>query len=140
MNKTIAPNETEISELRIFTDNDGDIYRLMVVPVIRAMVKRIKEGTYDRTKALKSWGMIAEQGAKKYTTIHCSHGDKWHQIFSKPVRDAVAEEMEAYHMVEYKLGNYDSIWQTLRGEPMINQEELMLQQYRNQGEKKCQEK
>jgi hypothetical protein len=41
--------------------------------------------------------------------IHCSPGDKWHQIFSKPVRDAVAEEMEAYHMVEYKLGNYDSI-------------------------------
>jgi hypothetical protein len=73
------------------------------------MIKRVKAGTYDRTKALKNWQTVAEQGAKKYTSQYCSKDDKWYQIFSKAVRDAVADDMETFHMEEYVLGNYDSL-------------------------------
>lgn len=105
MNK---PNTTEVSELRIFIDNDSKIYDLFVVPFIKAMIKRVKAGTYDRTKGLKNWQTVAEQGAKKYTLAYCGKDDKWNHIFSKAVRDAVADELEMHYMEEIVLGNYDS--------------------------------
>lgn len=106
MKNNTAPNPTEVSELKIFIDNEADIYNLNVMPIVVSMKKRIQTRNYDLGMGLIPFLKVAEIGAKRYTEQYCSKGDKWDKIFSRDVRTAVARLLQKYYMDEIRFGNY----------------------------------
>ena len=41
----------EARELELFTENDADLYRQRIVPIVKNMQRRIAKGDYDSAKA-----------------------------------------------------------------------------------------
>lgn len=80
----------EARELRLFIDNDGDLYRQRYMPILRNQCKKAKSGKYDATKSAKGWQYLVDAGAKKY--IKEFGGGAWHKIFDAATRRSVARE------------------------------------------------
>lgn len=97
----------EQSELRLFIENDGDLYRQQMQPIQKNLITKIAKGVYDRTKAEKLWMYLVENGAKKYVKEHAP-GSTWHQMFSMSDRREVARRLNDGFLTEAKYGNYDS--------------------------------
>lgn len=106
MNNTTVPNATEVSELRIFTDNEADLYSRMVMPIVKTMKKRLDAKTYDANLGIRPFLKVVDEAAKRYVAAHCSKGDKYHEVFSLAVRTEVANQMQTYFLDEIKEGNY----------------------------------
>jgi len=80
----------EVRELQLFCENDGELYRQQVQPIEKNLTKRMQKGTYDHTKAVKLWGYLAENCAKKYAK-QFADGRDWHKMFSTADRREVAK-------------------------------------------------
>ncbi len=93
--------QTETTELKLFIDNDGELYRQQTTSIIDNLKKRLSKGTYDRTKAEKLWMYLVENGAKKYARQFASSPSGWHKIFSIPDRKVVAKELNDDFLSEY---------------------------------------
>ena len=76
----------EARELKLYIDNDGDLYKQRLIPIVKNIQRKMKSGKYDHKKAPKLWKYLVDDGAKKYAKEF--PGVK----FSKVVKDAVAEE------------------------------------------------
>ena len=76
----------EVYELKLYIENDGDLYRQRLIPIVKNIQNKMKSGKYEHNKAPKLWRYLVDDGAKKYQKEF--PGVK----FDKKVRDAVAEE------------------------------------------------
>jgi|TARA_B110001454_G_scaffold94533_1_gene89868 hypothetical protein len=76
----------EAVELKMFIDNDPDLYRQRLIPIVKNIQKKMKSGKYDHSKAPKLWKYLVDDGAKKYAKEF--PGVK----FDKKVKDYVAQE------------------------------------------------
>ena len=76
----------EAMELKLYIDNDGDLYRQRLVPIVKNIQRKMKSGKYDHSKAPKLWMYLVDDGAKKYSKEF--PGVK----FDKKVRQYVAQE------------------------------------------------
>lgn len=101
--------DAEVGELKTFIDNDGRLYEQQTKPIMKNLATKLAKGVYDRTKAEKLWMYLVENGAKKYTREVEIEGVPWHQVFSMEDRKAVARDLNADFLTEYKLGNYDHL-------------------------------
>ncbi len=81
---------TEIRELQLFCENDGDLYRQQVQPIHKNLQKKLAKGSYDHEKSKKLWMYLADNCAKKYAKDFGSEGQPWHKLFSTSDRRAVA--------------------------------------------------
>ncbi len=99
-------DEHAATELKLYIDNDADLYRQRYTPIVKNMTRKKASGKYDRDAAVKGWMYLVDDGAKKYHREFGS-GGKWHDMFDKPTREAVAREFRDEFEVEYNLGNYD---------------------------------
>ena len=99
----------EVRELRLFIDNDGDLYRQQYTPILKNLVTKKARGVYDRTKAEKLWMYLVESGAKKYAREHGSPGTPWHVMFPISDRREVAKELNNHFLAEDEYGNYDHL-------------------------------
>lgn len=79
-----------VRELVLYIENDVDLYRQQIQPIIANLRKKVKKGVYDADKAVKLWKYLADAGAKKYTQEFGTQGDF---IFSPATREAVAVEL-----------------------------------------------
>ncbi|MGH8906856.1 MAG: hypothetical protein ACRD0K_10155 [Egibacteraceae bacterium] len=86
-------DETAATELTLFIENDGDLYRRQTIPILQNLWRKMQRGVYDHGKAAKLWGYLVESGAKKYVQEFGGPGDKWHQVFDVPTRAAVARSL-----------------------------------------------
>lgn len=86
-------NETNVRELVLFINNDGDLYRQRISPIIKNLKKKVAKGVYDPKLALKLWKPLADEGAKKYAKEHGSAGDNGLKMFSVADRKQVALEL-----------------------------------------------
>lgn len=84
---------TAVSELVLYIENDGELYRQMVQPIIKNLQKKKANGVYNPTKAVKLWKYLADAGAKKYMKEFGSQGDGVSMVFSPATREAVAAEL-----------------------------------------------
>ena len=57
----------EAMELRLYIDNDSDLYRQRLVPIVKNIQRKMKSGKYDHSKAPKLWKYLVYDGAKKYS-------------------------------------------------------------------------
>ena len=54
------------NELKMFTENDGDIYRQQTTAILKNLATKKARGVYDSELAVQAFMHLAETGAKKY--------------------------------------------------------------------------
>ncbi len=91
---------TEVNELQLFCENDGDLYRQQVKPIEANLDKKVKKGVFDKTKAVKLWGYLADNCARKYVKEFGESGQPWHKMFSTADRREVAKAFNDSYMQE----------------------------------------
>ena len=85
--KEISENmKDEVYELKLYIENDADLYRQKIVPIVKNIQRKMKSGKYDHSKAPKLWMYLVDEGAKKYSKEF--PGVK----FDKKVKQKVAQE------------------------------------------------
>ncbi len=94
--------DAEQTELKIFIDNDGTLYRSKTVPIMKNLERKLEKGIYDKTKAEKLWMYLVEDGAKKYAK-DAGGSATWHKMFSMADRKAVARELNEAFLTEHKI-------------------------------------
>ncbi len=99
-------DEHAATDLRLFIDNDADLYRQQKTPIHKNLVTKRARGIYQHDLAVKLFGYLVESGAKKYAQ---QFGGTWHKLFDVPTRRAVAEALTKSFEGEAKLGNYDNL-------------------------------
>jgi hypothetical protein len=93
-----AVDERMVDELKMFIDNDADLYRQRLVPIVKNIQKKMKSGKYDHKKAPKLWMFLVTDGAKKYQkdgfySFKFSKQEK--EALSKIYADEYKDEIEA---------------------------------------------
>lgn len=84
-------NETDARELSLFAENDGDLCRARVQPIIANLARKVAAGTYDAARALTLWRYAADDAAQRYTRAHGSPGPNGSfGCFDTATRQAVA--------------------------------------------------
>ena len=81
-----AVDKNMVIELKLYIENDGDLYKQKIIPIVKNIQKKMKSGKYDHKKAPKLWKYLVDDGAKKYQKEF--PGVK----FSRQEKDAVAQE------------------------------------------------
>lgn len=87
-----AFDKNMVIELKMYIENDGQLYKQRLVPIVKNIQRKMKSGKYDHKKAPKLWMYLVKDGAKKYekefAAAEFSDGLK----FSKKEMEAVAQE------------------------------------------------
>lgn len=97
------------TELKLYIDNDGDLYRRQTTSILKNLATKKARGVYQHDLAVKLFGYLVQAGAKKYADEFEPTLRVWHQIFDAPTRKAVAEALTKDFEGEYALGNYDHL-------------------------------
>jgi hypothetical protein len=95
-----------MNELKMFTENDGDIYRSQTTSILKNLATKKASGKYDHARAVDLFMYLAEAGAKKYTK---EFGGVWHEAFPINIRRMAATEWRDEFESEYANGNYDNL-------------------------------
>jgi hypothetical protein len=102
-------DEHAATELELYIDNDGDLYRQQTTSILKNLATKKARGTYKHDLAVKLFGYLMESGAKKYAREFGTPDQPWHKMFDAPTRRAVAERFTKSFETEYALGNYDRL-------------------------------
>ena len=105
---TAQGDETAAHELKLFTENDSQIYHSQTLSILKNLATKAAKGTYTHEGGTKLFMYLAENGAKKYSK-EFSDGRDWNQMFTVPTRRMAAKEWAEEFETEYKLGNYDNL-------------------------------
>ena len=102
---------TETRELKMYIDNDGQLYNSRYMPIIKNLSKKMKKGKFDKRLAVKGFMYLVDDGVKKY--IRDFGGSKG--MFSKKDKIEVAKEFadefeEIYKNKEYDFMEAYDIW------------------------------
>lgn len=97
------------TELKLYIDNDGDLYRRQTTYILKNLATKKAQGKYDHELAVKAFGYLADAGAKKYAKEFGSPGQPWNKMFDAGTRRRVSEALTKDFEGEYKLGNYDHL-------------------------------
>ena len=81
-----AVDKHMVTELKLYIENDGDLYKQRLIPIVKNIQKKMKSGKYDHKQAPKLWMYLVTDGAKKYAKEF--PGVK----FNKQEKEAVAQE------------------------------------------------
>jgi hypothetical protein len=103
-------DEHAMTELELFIDNDGDLYRQKTQPIEKNLYLKMAKGTYSKSLAPKLWGYLVEEGAKKYAK---DFGGVWNVSFPKRERDALAERYARRFENAVRGGEYEHLRKTL---------------------------
>ena len=99
-------DQAAVQELVLFTDNDGDLYRQIKLPITRNLVTKVARNEYESEKAIQGFMHLAEAGAKKYAK---DFGGTWHTMFPVSVRRAAATAWRDTFEREAEGGEYDHL-------------------------------
>src|SRR5271157_4154621 len=97
------------AELKLFTENDGDIYRQQTSMILKNLATKKASGKYDHDKAVDMFMHLAETGAQKYAREFGGPGTSWHEMFPKDIRRIVATEWRNEFEAEHANGAYDNL-------------------------------
>ena len=104
----VKEGSIEQRELKLYIDNDGQLYRQRYTPIEKNLTKKMEKGKYDSKLAVKLFMYLVDDGAKKYVK---DFGGSVKDMFPKKDRIEVAKELRDDFEAEYKVRNesYD-IW------------------------------
>ena len=93
-------------ELKLSIENDSELYRQQIVPIIKNVQKKMKKGTYDHLKAPKLWMYLVDNGAKRYVK---AYGGDVKTMFPKDLRKSVAVEFANEYRAEIEIQGGDML-------------------------------
>jgi hypothetical protein len=97
------------TELKLFIDNDGDLYRRQTTSILKNLATKKVRSQYKHDLAVKAFGYLVESGAKKYAKAFGSPNQSWNKMFDVPTRKRVAEALTRDFEGEFESGNYDQL-------------------------------
>lgn len=59
-----------MNEIILFIENDGDLYRQMITPLIKNYARKLAKGKLDQTLAVKGFVNLVKTGITKYKKSH----------------------------------------------------------------------
>ena len=103
--RTGTENEGKIEsrELKLYIDNNSNLYNRRFIPIMKNLTKKMKKGKFDKRLAVKGFMSLADDGAKQYVKDH--GGDR--NTFSKADKIEVAKEFAEEFEDAYKNKEYD---------------------------------
>ena len=66
-----AVDKNMVIELKLYIENDGDLYKQKIIPIVKNIQRKMKSGKYDHKKAPKLWMFLVTDGARR----RCAGGD-----------------------------------------------------------------
>ena len=91
-------NETEARELYLLIRNDYKLEQQQLTPILKMLIKRKLNGSYDNLKAIKAFENLAKTGAAKYDGT-----------FTPATRRLTAVAFWKHFEEEAPLGNFDHL-------------------------------
>jgi|GEM_PF-1161062 len=92
-------------ELVLFIENDGQLYRQQHQPIQKNLITKWAKGVYDSRLAVKLFGYLVDNGAKKYAK-EIGDGQPWNQMFDRDTRIRAAELLRDSFEVSAKEGEF----------------------------------
>jgi hypothetical protein len=96
-----------VTEIKMFIENDGNLYRQQTLPILKNLSKKYQKGTFDVTKASKLYRYLIDNGLQKYHKQFGNRGSKWYNILNTSDRQFLAEWFADETLAELQAGN---IW------------------------------
>ena len=94
----------EMTELKLYIDNDANIYRQRYMPILKNLSKKKKKGQYRKGLAQKAFMYLVDDGAKRYVR---SYGGNHLDVFPKRQRKTLAKDyVEEFEQI-YKNQEFD---------------------------------
>ena len=100
---TIDEGDIEVDELRLFADNNPQLYTSSAVPIMKNLSKKFKKGVYDNELAKKLWKYHADRAAKAYGE---ENGVDGLRTFTPADRREAAAEWADEWQAEMDAGNF----------------------------------
>ena len=101
--ESVNEGPTETRELKLYIDNDSQLYNQRYMPIIKNLSKKMKKGKFDKRLAVKGFMYLVDDGARKY--IRDYGGSKG--MFSKKDKIEVAKQFADEFEEIYKNKEYD---------------------------------
>ena len=79
----------EMKELKLYIDNDANLYRQKYMPILKNLSKKKKQGKYRKGLASKAFIYLIDDGAKRYVR---SYGGNYLDVFPKRQRKSLAKD------------------------------------------------
>ena len=93
-------------ELKLYIENDKDLYRQQIVPIIKNVQRKMKSGKYEHSQAPKLWLYLVDNGAKKYVK---DFGGDAKKDFPKDLRMSIANEFANEYKAEIEIQGGDML-------------------------------
>ena len=94
----------EMRELKLYIDNDSNIYRQRYMPILKNLSKKKKKGNYQKGLASKAFLYLVDEGAKRYTS---EYGGNVRDVFPKRQRQMLAKDYVDEFEQIFKNQEYD---------------------------------
>lgn len=94
-------DKNSLRELELYVENTSEIYHYHTMPAIENLKKKYAKGTYNREKACKLWGYVADAAAKMYAKEFCDKATPWYAVFPVAERRECAKHLERVYFEEY---------------------------------------
>ena len=115
--KKFPASGTTARELKLYIDNDYELYRSQTGPTQENLARKHNRGQFDLRKSIKLYSYLVDAGAKKYTREFAGSGAKWNELFNPRERQLVATRMAREFKAEADLGNYRDLGNKTRKRP-----------------------
>lgn len=79
----------EMRELKLYIDNDANIYRQRYMPILKNLSRKKKQGKFRSSLASKAFLYLVDDGAKRYVR---SFGGNHLDVFPKKQRKSLAKD------------------------------------------------
>ena len=78
-----------MKELKLYIDNDQDMYRQRYIPLLKNLSRKKKQGKFRKSLASKAFMYLIDDGAKRYVK---SYGGDARDMFPKRQRQMLAQD------------------------------------------------
>ena len=79
----------EMRELKLYIDNDANLYRQRYMPILKNLSRKKKKGQYRKGLASKAFMYLIDDGAKRYVK---SYGGDARDVFPNRQRKDLAKD------------------------------------------------
>ena len=94
----------EMRELKLYIDNDANLYRQRYMPILKNLSKKKKAGKFRKGLASKAFMYMVDDGAKRYVR---SYGGNARDTFPKRQRQMLAKDYVEEFEEIFKNQEYD---------------------------------
>ena len=79
----------EMRELKLYIDNDANLYRQRYMPILKNLSRKKKQGKFRKSLASKAFMYLIDDGAKRYTK---EYGGNARDMFPKRQRQMLSKD------------------------------------------------